>query len=164
MSKMNVKKSLLDIVKSNNLEILKIDLFNDFELFVRKGTMERNEYCKTYATLDDLDFDVEDFLLNDEVRGIVYCQDKDTKEPVWIEPWSDECYSWWQISRVPAFYKDRLKDLNMKNMSKVSALTIIDDMIENYTRMMNAGNKKVLVVHARSFLKLIKQELELKEE
>ena len=49
-------------------------------------------------------------------------------------------------------------------MSKVSALTIIDDMIENYTRMMNAGNKKVLVVHDRSFLKLIKQELELKEE
>lgn len=44
MSKMNVKKSLLDIVKSNNLEILKIDLFNDFELFVREGTMERNEY------------------------------------------------------------------------------------------------------------------------
>ncbi len=41
-------------------------------------------------------------------------QDKDTKEPVWIEPWSDESYSWWQISRVPAFYKDRLKDLNMK--------------------------------------------------
>ena len=49
-------------------------------------------------------------------------------------------------------------------MSKVSALTIIDDMIENYTRMMNVGNKKVLVVQARSFLKLIKQELELKAE
>ena len=161
MSKMNVKKSLLDVVKSNNLEILKIDLFNDFELFVREDSRERNEYCKTYATLDELDFDVDDFLLNDEVRGIVYCQDKDTKEPVWIEPWSDECFSWWQVSRVPKFYKDRLKDLNM---SKVSALTIIDDMIENYTRMMNAGNKKVLVVHARSFLKLIKQELELKEE
>ena len=31
MRKMNVKKSLLDVVKSNNLEILKIDLFNDFE-------------------------------------------------------------------------------------------------------------------------------------
>ena len=47
MSKMNVKKSLLDVVKSNNLEILKIDLFNDFELFVREGTRERNEgtYC-----------------------------------------------------------------------------------------------------------------------
>ena len=49
-------------------------------------------------------------------------------------------------------------------MSKVSVLTIIDDMIENYTRMMNAGNKKVLVVHARSFLQLINQDLELKEE
>ena len=36
-------------------------------------------------------------------------------------------------------------------MSKVSALTIIDDMIENYTRMMNAGNKKVLVVHLEVF-------------
>lgn len=42
--------------------------------------------------------------------------------------------------------------------------TCSDMQIENYTRMMNAGNKKVLVVHARSFLKLIKQELELKEE
>lgn len=50
MSKMNVKESLLEVVKSNNLEILKIDLFNDFELFVREGTRERNEYCKTYAT------------------------------------------------------------------------------------------------------------------
>lgn len=49
-------------------------------------------------------------------------------------------------------------------MSKESAITIINDTIENYTRMMNAGNKKVLVVHARSLLKLIKQELELKEE
>lgn len=45
MSKMNVKESLLEVVKSNNLEIIKIDLFNDFELFVRKGTRERNEYC-----------------------------------------------------------------------------------------------------------------------
>lgn len=120
MSKMNVKESLLDVVKSNNLEILKIDLFNDFELFVREGTREeRNEYCKTYATLDDLDFDIEAFLLNDEVRGIVYCQDKDTKEPVWIEPWSDECYSWWQVSRVPKFYKR--KTLNEVKLLLISA-------------------------------------------
>ena len=55
-------------------------------------------------------------------------------------------------------------NLNKSNMSKESAITIINDTIENYTRMMNAGNKKVLVVHARSLLKLIKQELELKEE
>lgn len=44
---------------------------------------------------------------NMKCRGIVYCQDKDTKEPVWIEPWSDECCSWWQVSRVPKFYKDK---------------------------------------------------------
>lgn len=49
-------------------------------------------------------------------------------------------------------------------MSKEVAITMIDDMIENYTRMMNAGYKKVLIVHARSLLKIIKQELEFKEE
>lgn len=58
MSKTNVKESLLEVVKSNNLEIIKIDLFNDFELFVREGTRERNEYSKTYTTLDDLDFEL----------------------------------------------------------------------------------------------------------
>lgn len=113
MSKMNVKESLLEVVKKNNLEILKIDLFNDFESIVRSSNRKRDEYCKTYATLDDLDFDVVAYLLNDEVCGIVYCQDKDTKEPVWIEPLSNECYSWWQVSRVPDFYKPILKDLNI---------------------------------------------------
>ena len=108
MIKINVKESLLNIVGKNNLEILKIDLCNDFESIVRYS-IKRDEYCKTYTTLDDLDFDVEAHLLNDEVRGIVYCQDKDTKEPVWIEPWSDDCSSWWQVSRVPAFYKDKFK-------------------------------------------------------
>ena len=49
-------------------------------------------------------------------------------------------------------------------MSKEVVITMIDDMIENYTRMMNDGNKKVLVVHARSLLKIIKQELELEGE
>ena len=35
MCKINVKRSLLDIVEKNNLEILKIDLMNDEESFVR---------------------------------------------------------------------------------------------------------------------------------
>ena len=35
MSKVNVKESILEIVKKNNLEILKIDLINDEESFVR---------------------------------------------------------------------------------------------------------------------------------
>lgn len=105
MSKMNVKESLLEVINKNNLEILKIDLFNNFESIARLDN-RYNELCKIYTTLDDLDFDVEAYLLNDEVRGIVYCQDKNTKEPVWIEPLSDECYSWWHISRVPEFYKN----------------------------------------------------------
>lgn len=50
--------------------------------------------------------------------------------------------------------------LKIENMSKESALSMIDSMIKNYTNMMNTGNKKVLVVHARSLLKIIKQELE----
>lgn len=36
MSKMNVKESLLEVVKSNNLEIIKIDLFNDFVIISLK--------------------------------------------------------------------------------------------------------------------------------
>lgn len=31
MGKINVKKSILEIVEKNNLEILKIDLYNDEE-------------------------------------------------------------------------------------------------------------------------------------
>ena len=33
MGKINVKKSILEIVEKNNLEILKIDLYNDEESF-----------------------------------------------------------------------------------------------------------------------------------
>lgn len=115
MGKINIKKSILEIVEKNNLEILKIDLCNDKESAARFYGEERDVFsCKVYTTLEDLDFEVDSIFMQDEVKGTVYCQDKDTKEPVWIEPCSDECYSWWQISRVPAFYKDRLKDLNMK--------------------------------------------------
>ena len=107
MSKMNVKKSLLDVVKSNNLEILKIDLCNDEESFARSYNKERNEFCKDYTTLEDLDFEVESIFMHDEVRGAVYCRDKNTKEPVWIVSRGDEDGSWWEVNRIPDFYKDR---------------------------------------------------------
>lgn len=107
MSKVNVKESLLEIVEKNNLEILKIDLRNDEESFTRFYGEEKDESCKTYATLEDLDFEQESFLIQEEVQGTVYCQDKDTKEPVWIVSWGDECSSWWQVNRVPDFYKIR---------------------------------------------------------
>ena len=105
MSKVNVKESILEIIKKNNLEILKIDLMNDEESFVRSYGKERNEFCKVYTTLEDLDFEVESIFMNDEVRGTVYCRDKDTKEPVWIVSRSDEGGSWWEVNRVPDFYK-----------------------------------------------------------
>ena len=45
--------------------------------------------------------------MHDEVRGTVYCRDKDTKEPVWIVSRGSEGGSWWEVNRVPDFYKDR---------------------------------------------------------
>lgn len=107
MGKINVKESLLEVVNGNNLEILKIDLCNDEESFARSYNRERDEYCKTYTTLKDLDFEVEFIFVCDVVRGMVYCQDKDTKEPVWIESCGDEGGSWWEVNRVPNFYKDK---------------------------------------------------------
>ena len=107
MCKINIKKSILEIVEKNNLEILKIDLCNDKEYFARSYNIERDEYCKTYTTLKDLDFEVESIFVYDVVRGMVYCQDKDTKEPVWIVSRGDEDGSWWEVNRVPDFYKDR---------------------------------------------------------
>ena len=111
MCKINVKKSLLEVVEKNNLEILKIDLCNYEESFARSYNRERDEYCKTYTTLKDLDFEIESIFVYDVVRGMVYCQDKDTKEPVWIESRGDEGGSWWEVNRVPEFYKNQFKKL-----------------------------------------------------
>ena len=114
MSKINVKKLILEIVEKNNLEILKIDLMNDEESFVRSYGNERNEFCKVYTTLKDLDFEVESIFMHDDVRGTVYCRDKDTKEPVWIVSRGDEGGSWWEVNRVPEFYKNKFKNQRMK--------------------------------------------------
>ena len=45
--------------------------------------------------------------MHEEVRGTVYCRDKDTKEPVWIVSRGDEGGSWWEVNRVPDFYKNK---------------------------------------------------------
>ena len=107
MSKfINMKESLTEIIEKNNLEILKIDLYNDEAAIAKSINMKPNKSCKIYTTLESLDFE-EDFLCwHDEVQGIVYCQDKDTKEPVWIESRGDEGSSWWEVNRVPDFYKN----------------------------------------------------------
>lgn len=104
----NIKESLLEVVNKNNLEILKIDVYNDEESFAKYCGRESDEFCKTYTTLEDLDFEGDSMCWHDEVQGIVYCQDKDTKEPVWIISRGDECSSWWEVNRVPEFYKNQL--------------------------------------------------------
>lgn len=103
----NIKESLMEIIEKNNLEILKIDLYNDETAFAKSINIELDESCKIYTTLESLDFKTDPNYWHDEVRGMVYCQDKDTKEPVWIESWGDECFSWWQVNRVPNFYKSK---------------------------------------------------------
>lgn len=110
MGKINVKKSILEIVEKNNLEILKIDLVNSDEAFARRYNEDRNIFsCKVYITLEDLDFEVDSVFWHDDVLGTVYCQDKDTKEPVWIVSCGDEGGSWWEVNRVPEFYKNQSK-------------------------------------------------------
>lgn len=107
MKIINVKESILEIVQKNNLDILKIDLYNDEESSARLYGEERTKSCKMFNTLEDLDFEVEPILMQEEVQGTVYCQDKDTKEPVWIVSYGDEGSSWWEINRVPDFYKGK---------------------------------------------------------
>lgn len=107
MCKINVKESILEIVENNNLEILKIDLCNDNESFAKLFSEESDMFCKVYTTLEDLDFEIDSIFMQEEVQGTVYCQDKDTKEPVWIVSWGDEGGSWWEVNRVPDFYKSR---------------------------------------------------------
>ena len=110
MHKINVKKSLLEVVEYYNLEILKIDLMNDEESSARFYDEERDVFsCKVYTTLEDLDFELESVLIQEEVQGTVYCRDKDTKEPVWIVSYGDEGDSWWEVNRVPEFYKNQSK-------------------------------------------------------
>ena len=111
MCKINVKRSLLEIIEKNNLEILKIDLCNDYELAARFYGGGRDAVSsRVYTTLEDLDFEVDSIFMQEEVRGTVYCQDKNTKEPVWIVSYGDEGSSWWEVNRVPEFYKNKLKE------------------------------------------------------
>ena len=108
MCEINVKKSLLEVVEKNNLEILKIDLIDSNEAYVRYHGGNRDMFPgKVYSTIEDLDFKVESFHMQEDVQGTVYCRDKDTKEPVWIVSRGDEGGSWWEVNRVPEFYKQK---------------------------------------------------------
>lgn len=72
MCEINIKKSILEVVKDNNLEILKIDLVNSDEAFARRYNEDRNMFsCKVYTTLEDLDFKVNSVFWHDDVLGTV---------------------------------------------------------------------------------------------
>ena len=110
MCKINVKKSILEIVEKNNLEILKIDLVNSDEAFARRYNEDRNIFsCKVYITLEDLDFEVDSVFWHDDVLGTVYCQDKDTKEPVWIVSWEMKMVLGGKSIEFQTFIKINLK-------------------------------------------------------
>lgn len=104
----------LQILQKWHLRLVIIDLYNDYEFAARFYGEERNVFsCKVYTTLEDLDFEVDSIFMQEEVRGTVYCRDKDTKEPVWIVSRGDEGGSWWEVNRVPEFYKNQFKNQNM---------------------------------------------------
>ena len=115
MCEINVKKSLLEVVEKNNLEILKIDLIDSSEAYVRYHGGNRDMFPgKIYSTIEDLDFKVESFHMQEDVQGTVYCRDKDTKEPVWIVSYGDEDDSWWEVNRIPDFYKNNPQSYRVK--------------------------------------------------
>ena len=111
MSKVNIKESKQEIVKENNLERRKIDLCDEGASIAKAERLNPNYWGKLYSTLESLDFEVESIFMHDEVRGMIYCQDKDTKEPVWIESRGDEGGSWWEVNRVPKKKKNQFKKL-----------------------------------------------------
>lgn len=114
----NAKEVLLDLVKKNNLEILKIDCWNDDgecckgykRDFHTEGECSSLHICcspEYYTTLEQLDFSYDDSSCNQELYGIVYCIDKETKQPVWLTRWCDDIGSGWVVNRIPEFYKNK---------------------------------------------------------
>ena len=130
MCEINVKKSLLEVVEKNNLEILKIDLIDSNEAYVRYHGGNRDMFPgKVYSTIEDLDFKVESFHMQEDVQGTVYCRDKDTKEPVWIVSYGDEDDSWWEVNRIPDFYKNNPQSYRVKSEFKYRPFNDIEECL-----------------------------------
>lgn len=111
----NAKEVLLNLVKENNLEILKIDCWNSdgecckgWERDFHTKCSSPHACCKPefYTTLEQLDFSYDDSSCNQELFGTVYCIDKETKLPVWLTRWCDDISSSWIVNRIPEFYKN----------------------------------------------------------
>lgn len=108
----NAKEVLLKLIKQENLEIIKIDCYNedgDCCLHSRKNCEGPKTWdCNPqhYTSLDDLNFIYEDDSCVQELYGIVYCLNKVTKQPVWLTRCCNDVYSYWQVNRIPEFYNN----------------------------------------------------------
>lgn len=108
----NAKEVLLNLVKENNLEILKIDCCNHDGECCRGYERDWHTKCgylhicnpQYYTTLESLDFSYDDSSCSPELYGTVYCRDKETKRPVWLTRWCSDISSGWLVNRIPEFY------------------------------------------------------------
>lgn len=111
--KSNAKNEIYKILDIENLQLLQVDCchkdyydLNNLPESQREDFKDIYPNAKQYQSLEDLDFeyDTEDF---DFLCGTVYCVDNKSKEPVWLIRMCDECTAWWEVSKVPEFYKDK---------------------------------------------------------
>lgn len=94
---MNAKSELLDIVKSKNLTILKIDCVK-----LAPISFEEKDHIRD---LDSLDFEYYEGYGIQELYGKVYC--KDSKgNPVWLTRGEYDGSEWWEINTIPEYYTD----------------------------------------------------------
>ena len=123
----NAKEVLLKLIMENNLEILKIDCWNDDGDCCRCFKKEHpNEHCgglyecnpKYYSSLEQLDFIYDNSSCVQELYGIVYCRDKVTKQPTWLTRECDDIASYWEVHRIPEFYNDIKNNEINKQYSK----------------------------------------------
>lgn len=97
---MNAKEELLEIVQKNNLQILQINCW-----FKNDTDLPCNEPIKT---LEQLDYEYEDWSSNPILFGEVYCVDKNTCQPVWLTRIFINGVEWWRINRIPGFYLNKV--------------------------------------------------------
>lgn len=99
---MNAKQELLDIVNTNNLTILKIDLQcekTDYDEYHNECGIS----MKPLTSLDDLNFEYNSGYGLQHLFGTVYCKDSNNN-PVWLTRGEYDGSEWWNINTIPEFY------------------------------------------------------------
>lgn len=99
---MNAKQELLDIIKSRNLTILKIDVTLE-KIEYDLSSNEYNSIDKHITAFDDLDFDYDSGYGIQELFGVVYCKDSDDN-PTWLTRGEYDGSEWWIVNTIPRFY------------------------------------------------------------